>query len=273
MGPLWPCRRVAPRVYAPGPPIVKMDWVEGNPLGVWLDASFSKAADLQNTRPQFRSISSFLEKEGIALGDIQNGNVMIAPGGPRLIDYDGMFVPGMVSICVTPQPHSRTMLAVRSRLHHRTVPQATRSNCLITRGQFSQRISRLSCHHLSQMLRCRLRCRQKSVLDSSAHSTETEPTNNQPTQPGQPNQLLEVTIAADVEVLQRRLAELSFYSGKPCDFNSIQRETSAWRIQARCTRGMETWIAHIRILRTQNRLIWSSERGTAEHVPCRQATR
>jgi hypothetical protein len=76
-------------------PIVKMDWVEGNPLGVWLDTSFSKAADLQSAKGKFRAISSFLEKEGIAHGDIQNGNVMMAPGGPRLIDYDGMFVPGM----------------------------------------------------------------------------------------------------------------------------------------------------------------------------------
>ena len=31
----------------------------------------------------------------MAHGDIQNGNVMMASNGPRLIDYDGMFVPGM----------------------------------------------------------------------------------------------------------------------------------------------------------------------------------
>jgi hypothetical protein len=74
-------------------PIVKMDWVDGGPLGVWLDARSSKTVDLQNARTQFRAISSFLEKEGIAHGDIQNGNVMMAPGGPRLIDYDARIAP------------------------------------------------------------------------------------------------------------------------------------------------------------------------------------
>jgi len=61
--------------------------------------------------------------------------------------------------------------------------------------------------------------------------------------------------------------------GVSCDFNSIQRETSAWRIQARCTHDAETWIAHIRLLRAQNRLIWSSERGTAEYVQCSETHR
>jgi hypothetical protein len=83
------------KVHQHAYPIVKMDWVEGDTLGVWLDTKSSKAADLQSARAQFRTISSFLEKEGIAHGDIQNGNVMMAPSGPRLIDYDGMFVPAM----------------------------------------------------------------------------------------------------------------------------------------------------------------------------------
>lgn len=76
-------------------PIVKMDWVEGDPLGIWLDKNNSKISAIQSARTQFRVISLFLEKEGIAHGDIQNGNVMMTPGGAKLIDYDGMFVPGM----------------------------------------------------------------------------------------------------------------------------------------------------------------------------------
>jgi hypothetical protein len=76
-------------------PIVKMEWVEGDPLGVWLDKNVAKSSELRNARSQFQAIASFLEKEGIAHGDIQNGNIMMAPSGPKLIDYDGMFVPGM----------------------------------------------------------------------------------------------------------------------------------------------------------------------------------
>jgi hypothetical protein len=76
-------------------PIVKMDWVDGHPLGVWLDKNSSNGNALQKARAEFRTIASFLEKEGMAHGDIQNGNVMMSPSGVKLIDYDGMFVPGM----------------------------------------------------------------------------------------------------------------------------------------------------------------------------------
>jgi len=76
-------------------PIVKMDWVEGDPLGVWLDGNFNNARALQKARADFQAIAAFLEREGIAHGDIQNGNVMLSSGGIRLIDYDGMFVPSL----------------------------------------------------------------------------------------------------------------------------------------------------------------------------------
>jgi hypothetical protein len=76
-------------------PIVKMDWVEGDPLYVWLDKNFDNAPALQKARADFSAMAAFLEREGIAHGDIQNGNVMLSNGAVKLIDYDGMFVPGM----------------------------------------------------------------------------------------------------------------------------------------------------------------------------------
>src|SRR5262249_7308698 len=75
--------------------MVKLDWIDGDTLGVWLDKHYASSADLQKARAQFQAISGFLEKEGIAHGDIQNFNVMMALKGAKLIDYDGMFVPGM----------------------------------------------------------------------------------------------------------------------------------------------------------------------------------
>jgi hypothetical protein len=72
-----------------------MDWVEGDPLGVWLDKHFDNSVVVQKARADFFALASFLEREGIAHGDIQNGNVMMSNGGVRLIDYDGMFVPGL----------------------------------------------------------------------------------------------------------------------------------------------------------------------------------
>ncbi len=76
-------------------PIVRMDWVEGDTLGVWLDKHFDDARALEKARGDFAAIARLLEREGIAHGDIQNGNVMVTNGDIKLIDYDGMFVPGM----------------------------------------------------------------------------------------------------------------------------------------------------------------------------------
>src|SRR5258708_2741450 len=76
-------------------PIVRMDWVEGDTLGVWLDKHFENPRALEKARTSFAAIAGFFEREGIAHGDIQNGNVMVTNGDIKLIDYDGMFVPGM----------------------------------------------------------------------------------------------------------------------------------------------------------------------------------
>src|SRR6266853_3901344 len=78
-------------------PIVRMDWVEGDTLGIWLDKHFDDRRALEKACTDFAAIARFLELKGIAHGDIQNGNVMVANGDIKLIDYDGMFVPGMRS--------------------------------------------------------------------------------------------------------------------------------------------------------------------------------
>ena len=76
-------------------PIVRMDWVEGDTLGIWLDKHSDDRRGLEKARTDFSAIARFLELKGIAHGDIQNGNVMVTNGDIKLIDYDGMFVPGM----------------------------------------------------------------------------------------------------------------------------------------------------------------------------------
>jgi hypothetical protein len=83
------------RVRGASYPIVKMDWVEGETLGVYLDRSSTDAAALSTLRRKFSELSAFLEEKSIAHGDIQNENVLIEKNRIRLIDYDGMYVPGM----------------------------------------------------------------------------------------------------------------------------------------------------------------------------------
>jgi hypothetical protein len=76
-------------------PVVRMDWAEGDPLGMWLDRNSGNRKALEGLREQFAALAVFLERHEIAHGDIQNGNVIVSPTGLRLVDYDGVYVPGM----------------------------------------------------------------------------------------------------------------------------------------------------------------------------------
>jgi hypothetical protein len=76
-------------------PVLKMDWAEGEPLGVWLDRNSGDRRAVATMRRELAALAAFLEGEGIAHGDIQTGNVMVSRNGLKLVDYDGMYVPGM----------------------------------------------------------------------------------------------------------------------------------------------------------------------------------
>lgn len=76
-------------------PIVKMDWVEGDTLGVYLERNHSNAINLNALRHNFAMLAEYLERNSIAHGDIQNENIIVEQSALRLIDYDGMFVPGL----------------------------------------------------------------------------------------------------------------------------------------------------------------------------------
>ncbi|MEH6489327.1 hypothetical protein [Hyphomonas oceanitis] len=75
-------------------PIVKMDWVEGDTLGSFLEVNFKNKARIESLRQQFNALELFLRKQAIAHGDIQNGNLLIG-SDLKLIDYDGVYVPSL----------------------------------------------------------------------------------------------------------------------------------------------------------------------------------
>jgi hypothetical protein len=78
-------------------PIVKMDWVEGETLGVYLGRVGGESSAVKDLRKKFADLEAWLRARSIAHGDIQNDNVIVQGGGIKLIDYDGMHVPGMPS--------------------------------------------------------------------------------------------------------------------------------------------------------------------------------
>ncbi|WP_321868096.1 protein kinase family protein [Paraburkholderia tropica] len=75
-------------------PIVKMAWAKGETLGEFLEDNHGSPQALGAFASSLESLSAFLEKERIAHGDIQTGNLMVSGGGAgvQLIDYDGMWI-------------------------------------------------------------------------------------------------------------------------------------------------------------------------------------
>jgi hypothetical protein len=82
-------------------PVVKMPWVEGLPLNVFVRENLGKPAVLQELRRTWVDMARRLRAVGIAHGDLQHGTVLIVSDGPgdppkvRLIGYDGMYVPAL----------------------------------------------------------------------------------------------------------------------------------------------------------------------------------
>lgn len=74
-------------------PIVKMDWVDGMPLHRHVERLLGDPAALRALADQWRRLVAELRTIGIAHGDLQHGNILVARGEMRLVDYDGMYVP------------------------------------------------------------------------------------------------------------------------------------------------------------------------------------
>ena len=75
-------------------PIVKMAWASGVTLGEWLATRYRDNAALGRLDTSLQNLAAYLDANGLAHGDVQPGNVMVADDGTsvQLIDYDGMYV-------------------------------------------------------------------------------------------------------------------------------------------------------------------------------------
>ncbi|MGE5580468.1 MAG: hypothetical protein ACM3WU_10535 [Bacillota bacterium] len=74
-------------------PALKMEWVDGEPLNVYVERIRRDREALLRLAEQFSRMSRDLRRCNIAHGDLQHGNVMVVGGSLRLVDYDGMYVP------------------------------------------------------------------------------------------------------------------------------------------------------------------------------------
>lgn len=76
-------------------PILKMEWVEGTPLHIFLEQYHNDKRTMELLLLRFREMMLSLKTAGIAHGDLQHGNILIRDNGYVLVDYDGMYVPGL----------------------------------------------------------------------------------------------------------------------------------------------------------------------------------
>lgn len=76
-------------------PILKMEWVQGEPLNVYIESRLRDPIALNALARRWMNMLQALEQACIAHGDLQHGNVLVTNGDLKLIDYDGMFVPAL----------------------------------------------------------------------------------------------------------------------------------------------------------------------------------
>jgi hypothetical protein len=77
-------------------PILRMNWINGTTLTRWIDQNIDNSAGLANVARQFDLLIDSLAAAGIAHGDLQHGNLLVADDGSlRLVDYDGIYFPGL----------------------------------------------------------------------------------------------------------------------------------------------------------------------------------
>ncbi|MGW0663432.1 hypothetical protein [Streptodolium elevatio] len=87
-------------------PVILMEWVEGTGLIPWIEDHLGDRAALEGLAERFARVAGELEAHGLAHGDLQHGNLIVAPdGGLRLIDYDGMYVPSLAGLPAAEHGH------------------------------------------------------------------------------------------------------------------------------------------------------------------------
>lgn len=80
-------------------PIVKMEWVEGDLLDVYIAKHLGARRVLERLAGAWLEMVRDLHALGMAHGDLQHGNVLVTGAGElKLVDYDGMFVPAFAGL-------------------------------------------------------------------------------------------------------------------------------------------------------------------------------
>lgn len=95
-------------------PILKMEWIDGEPLNTYIERNLNNPAALQALASRWLETLAILRRHGIAHGDLQHGNVLVSNGQIKLIDYDGMYVPALAGLASHEEGHRNYQHPARS---------------------------------------------------------------------------------------------------------------------------------------------------------------
>ena len=95
-------------------PILKMAWINGESLSTYIEKNLTNPAAIQSLSQKFIGLANNLEANSIAHGDLQHGNIIIVGGEIKLVDYDGMYVPGLDGMSSNEIGHPNYQHPIRS---------------------------------------------------------------------------------------------------------------------------------------------------------------
>ncbi|HEY5745315.1 MAG TPA: hypothetical protein VIU12_04480 [Chryseolinea sp.] len=98
-------------------PVIKMKWLNGEPLNVFLSKNYSTRSIVESLLTDFLRLVKELESFNIAHGDLQHGNILVKNNQMFLIDYDGMFFPELVGLATNEVGHINYQHPQRTARH------------------------------------------------------------------------------------------------------------------------------------------------------------
>ena len=106
------------KINGKGYPIIKMRWLEGEPLNIYLSKFYSQKNKIERLIADFIQLINELEKFGIAHGDLQHGNIIVKNDKLHLIDYDGIYLSELASLKTNEIGHINYQHPKRSASHY-----------------------------------------------------------------------------------------------------------------------------------------------------------
>ncbi len=101
-------------------PVIKMNWVAGEPLNRHIEKNLANARELARTATNFRKLVRDLAGYGIAHGDLQHGNILAQNGDLRVIDYDGLYLRPIAYLGGNNSGHPNYQHPGRNDIHYST---------------------------------------------------------------------------------------------------------------------------------------------------------